>query len=104
MPSIEPSIGPPGQSVDAVVLGFERPSVEMYERPAIGCGVPISIRDEREMRRCCDPHAAKSQLEPGEMRQAVAEPFPSIQHTVAIRIVEDQNPIVTLVREFASVV
>src|SRR5262245_31152425 len=48
MPPVEPAIGPPGQSIDHVVAGFERPAIQNHFGLAVGQVVPVAVGNKNE--------------------------------------------------------
>src|SRR6185503_4572141 len=68
-------------------------AVDLHDRLAIGLVVAVLVRDEKQIRRGDDPHAAEPHLEPRDVIQLVIKDGSLVEAAVAIRVFEDEDPV-----------
>ena len=77
------------------VSWYPQPSSITCGGPA-GASVPVLDRDEQKIRRGADPHAAEPDLDAADEVQVLDEHLPAVEASVAVGVLEDQNPILAL--------
>ncbi len=91
--SIKPAVRSPGQGVECVVLGFQRPAVEQHLRRSVGFVVAVFIGDENQIRSRAQPHAAEAQLDSGEVTAFVPEHDFLIESAVAVLVFQNGDAV-----------
>ena len=91
--AIEPSVGPPRERVEHLVRVLVSPSVEHHLRRPGGTILSLVDGDEQQMRRRSDPDAAEPHLDRAEEVQVLHEDLPPVESSVAVGVLEDENPV-----------
>ena len=97
MASVEPAVRTPLQAVDDVVSDRLRvETVEHHDRLTIGDEVAVGIGNEEQLRRTGHPDAAVTDRDRGEAFALVPENGAFVRLPVAVRVLEDGDPVVQL--------
>ena len=91
--AIEPSVGPPGERVEHLVRVVVSPAVEHHLRRPGGTILSLDDGDEQQIRRRSDPDAAEPHLNRAEEIQVFHEDLPLVESSVAVGVLEDENPV-----------
>ena len=93
MRAVEPAVGPPGERVQHLVRVLVAPAVEHHLRRAARPVRRLVERDEEQVRRGADPHAAEPDLDAADEVQVLDEHLPPVEAAVAVGVLEDQNAV-----------
>ena len=74
------------------VSWYPQPSSRTCGGPA-GTSVPSLTRDEEQVGRCADEHAAESDLDSAHQVQAFDEHLAAVERAVAVGVLEDEDAI-----------
>ena len=101
---VKPAVRSPREAVHTVVLSLQRPAFQMHRRVPVRHVIVVVIRNERQVRRRCDPDSAEANLKPGQVSQSVAEHSAAVEDAVAICVLEDEDEIAGFVGKRTAVV
>ena len=94
--SVEPAIGAPGEGVEHLVRVLIAPAVEQHLRRARRTVRPVLDRNEQQVRRRADPHAAEADLDAADEIQVLGEDLAAVEASVAVGVFEDQDAVLAL--------
>ena len=77
------------------------PPVEQDLRFAVGSVVAVTVRDEHEVWRGTDPHAAEADLQPAHEIEPLDEHFALVKLVVAVGVLENDDAVARLVGRLA---
>ena len=98
--AIEPSIRPPVKAVEGLVAVTDPPARQAdLDILDIGLVIPVAVGNVEQVRRRAEPETVKPYRHRRREGDAFEEDLASIEHTVPIGILQDQDAAVARVRE-----
>jgi hypothetical protein len=100
--TVKPTVRPPSEGVQRLVrVAFVVPTVEENLRFAGGLGfIAILNRNEHQIGRGADPHAAKTDFDSTDQIELFHEYSAAVEFSVAVRVFENEDAV--LARRFLS--
>ncbi len=92
MASVQPTIGPPDETVQRLVPIVDPPTIEQYLGRTVWLVVTIGIGNKGQMGWRADKDATKSTGQPRCESQLVSKGLLLVEDTVAIGVLQDLNP------------
>ena len=89
--AVEPSVRPPDEAVERLVLVMAPPPVEHDLRFAVRHVVAVPVGNEEQVRRLAHPHPAEPDLEAAHEAQLVVKDLSRVVLPVAVGVLEDED-------------
>ena len=97
MSAIKPTIGSPAKPIDDVVTNYIAfKSIEQNLWLTIGDVIRIPIGNEHQIGSGSDPDAAHSDFDTGQLLPLIPKHFSIVEHSIAIGVFKNHDPIVQL--------
>ena len=105
MPTVQPAIRSPHQTVDDIVMNLVLiPSVEHHFGLTIGNVVTVAIRNEKQFWRGQHPRTAKAQGHTRRLLSFVPKNGSLVEMAVVVRVFQDDNAIAQIIIEARFIV
>src|SRR5205807_4509673 len=101
--TVEPTIRPPRQAVEDIMLSFQIPAVQRNLGRTVRPVVAVAVGDKQQPGRRAYPDAAKADLQAGDVGDVVAKHLARIEAAAAVAVFEDAAAIVPFFAVFAPV-